>query len=99
MVARQKLGLQWQSKGEEQKKSEQPVQAQAWATRVSPPEAAAQGKTQVGRPRVIDQATTERIQVRIDRELVEALRLQASREKLSISQLVEKVVKEWKLKK
>jgi predicted HicB family RNase H-like nuclease len=43
--------------------------------------------------------TTERVQVRIDRELVEALRLQASREKLSISQLVERVVREWKLKK
>jgi hypothetical protein len=95
-MARQKLGLQWQAKGEEQKKSEQPIQAQAWATRSIPGEVAT---PQVGRPRVIDQETTERLQVRIDRELVETLRLQASREKLSISQLMEKVVREWKLNK
>lgn len=99
MVARQKLGVQWQSRGEEQKKGEEPVQAKAWATRVSPAEVAAKGRLPAGRPRVIDQETTERIQVRIDRELVEALRLHASREKLSISQLVERVVREWKLKK
>ncbi|GEM_PF-3890991 len=99
MVARQKLGIQWQSKGEEQKKSEEPVQAKAWATRTSPAGSVAMGKLPAGRPRVIDMETTERIQVRIDRELVEALRLQASREKLSISQLVEKVVREWKLNK
>ena len=94
-MARQKLGLQWQAKGEEQKKSEQPIQAQAWATRSISGEA----PQQVGRPRVIDQETTERLQVRIDRELVETLRLQASREKLSISQLMERVVREWKLNK
>lgn len=97
-MARQKLGLNWQAKGEDQKKNEQPVKAQAWATNVSP-EALGQGKLQIGRPRVIDHETTERIQVRIDRELVEALRLYASREKLSISQLMEKLVREWKLNK
>ena len=98
-MARPKLGLQWQAKGEEQKKNEQPIQAQVWATRSVPGESAANGKLQVGRPRVIDQETTERLQVRIDRELVETLRIHASREKLSISQLMEKVVREWKLNK
>lgn len=97
-MARQKLGLQWQSKGEEQKKGEHPAQAQAWATKAPQSGASPKERLQVGRPRVINMETTERIQVRIDRELVETLRLRASREKLSISQLVEKVVREWSVK-
>ena len=97
-MARQKLGLQWQAKGEDQKKNEQPVKAQDWATNV-PPEALGQGKLQVGRPRVIDHENTERLQIRIDRELVETLKLHASREKLSISQLMEKLVREWRINK
>lgn len=91
-MSRQKLGLQWQAKGEEQRKTEAGEEAQAWAAK-APTKRTAKMEVQVGRPRTIDPDRTERLQVRVDRRIVEELRIRSAKEKVSLSLLVEQVLK------